>query len=153
MAACIDLLNRFGNVYRLVEVAGDGRKSPPHKRHYDPWQLEMPCTHGHIYPHGGSRLGAATNNRGPVAKRLAQLPGVNVVQDGDDGINVAFEVEAFDSVAVIVKPKRRRQLSAARRAEISERLRKHQFSAAAHNAGEDRRRVGKAQVESQQVRA
>jgi hypothetical protein len=58
------------------------------------------CRHGHIFPYGGDLLGASTNKRGAIAKRLAALSCVQVTQDGDDGINIVFHIGDFDEVAV-----------------------------------------------------
>lgn len=140
MSDCIDLRAEFSHQYQVHTELSDGSLQ-------DPWQLIIPCRHGHIYPHGGSLLGAATHNRGPVANRLAALPSVRIVQDGDDGINVVFDVADFDSVAQVMQPKRKRRLSAEKRAEHIERLRNYQFPHATHNAGEHRRRIGTAKVD------
>lgn len=137
MVHCVDLRANFSHEYQVRTDHSNGSL-------HDPWQLMIPCRFGHIYPHGDRLLGVATNGRGPVANRLAALRCVRIVLDGDDGINVVFDVGDFDSVAQVMQPKRRRRLSAEKRAERAERLRNYQFSRATHDAGENRRRVGKA---------
>ena len=86
-------------------------------------------------------LTASTSHRGPIAHRLANLPGVNVVQDGDDGLNAVFHVDDFDAVAEIMKPRRRRRLTPDQRLERADRLAKYQFSSATRDAGGKGRRV------------
>lgn len=103
---CINLRERFGERFRIVF-------DEAHTRGDDPWLQVIPCQHGHIYPHGGELLGIATNSRGPVARSLARMKGVRVVQDGDDGINAVFPVTMFDRVAALVEPYRRRNRAAA----------------------------------------
>ncbi len=112
MKTCIELTTQFGNRYRVSNEASHRAKRGERRRMQDPWLLTILCQHGHIYPHGGELLGASTNNRGPIAKRLSALPCVGVVQDGSDGINAVFHVNDFDTVAAVMKPKRRRKLSA-----------------------------------------
>ena len=112
MANCIDLKEKFGQRYRVV------RSEPGDTRGRDPWLLAIPCRHGHIYPQGRELLAASTNNRGPIARRLAALPCCRVVQDGDDGINAVFDANDFASVAAVMRPNRRRQLSAEHKARL-----------------------------------
>jgi hypothetical protein len=151
MGECIDLSARFAHRYQIqneesyqAERGGDGRLC-------DPWLLTIPCRFGHIYPHGGNYLAASTFLRGPVAGRLAALPCVCLVRDGDDGINVVFHVDDFDTVAAIMKPKRRRRLTAEQRVEQVERLRNYQFRPAAHDARKQRRRDPASVADAKQV--
>ena len=44
--------------------------------------------------------------------RLEKLPGVEVWQEAEDGMNVVFPARLFPAVAKIVKPKRKRKVSA-----------------------------------------
>ena len=102
----INLKESFGDVFKVEheESHGDARTD-------DPSLQQIPCQHGHIFPHGGDLLAASTNNSGVVANKLRRMPGVNVHQDGDDGINVVFDVGLFAKVAEVMKPRRRRRLS------------------------------------------
>jgi hypothetical protein len=50
-----------------------------------------------------------------------------VVQDGDDGITVAFPAKRFPEIAKLMKPRRRRQLSPERRSKQVEQLAKFRF--------------------------
>lgn len=108
---CVDLKKQYGGRYRIENELGGHRIT-------DPWQAVIVCRHGHLYPIGGARLGASTNHRGPVAKRLAALDCTTVVQDGDDGINVTFDVSHLRVVARIIKPRSRRRLSAEHRRKL-----------------------------------
>jgi hypothetical protein len=108
---CIDLKAKFSKRYRIVSEDGNARNT-------DPWLWTMPCKHGHIYPHGGERLGAATDKRGPLIRKLASIPSAVVEQLGDDGANISFDVADFKAVAAIMRPKRRRQLTAEQKAKL-----------------------------------
>ncbi len=106
----MNLKARYGDKYRIAREKG----SKPR----DPAGFTIPCRRGHpIYAHGRNLLGVATNGRG-IVKRLLAVPGLKVTQYGDDGINAVFPPESFAAVAAIVRPKRRRKLSAAHRAKL-----------------------------------
>lgn len=136
MMNCIDLKDKYGHKYRV-----EHDESYRAERGRDPWLLIIPCRHGHIYPYGGDLLGAATNCRGPVANRLKALPGVQVVQDGDDGINVTFRLEQFDVVAAVLKPRRRRRLSPEHKDKLVAAGAPFRKTAGCQNAGADGRRA------------
>jgi len=110
------------------------------RRYHDPWLAILHCRHGHIYPHGGDLLGAATAHHSRIARQLIALRCCRLIQDGDDGVNVVFHIDDFCQVAEIMKPRRRRRLTAEQRADQAERLRKYQFSSATHDTGDERRR-------------
>ena len=117
MEACIHLSERYGDRYRITFDASHGARP---RKPRDPWYLQIPCLHGHIYPHGSHLLGFASNKYGTIARKLQTLDGVEAHQDGDDGINVIFPEERFETVANIVKPKRRRRLSEHHRRRLAE---------------------------------
>jgi hypothetical protein len=121
MPDCINLKNLAGDPYK---VAYEESYYTERSRHTveDPWLMMILCQHGHIYPQGGELLAVSTDKRGGVARRIAQLPFVTVLQDGSDGINATFPVNRFDDVAEIVKPRKRRRLSPEQRAACTERL-------------------------------
>ena len=96
----------------------------------DLWLLVIPCRHGHIYPHGGDRLGFASRCRGPVANKVAALPGARIEQEAGDGLNVSFPVEMFGRVARIVGAKRQRTMTAEQRTAAAERLARFRFPTA-----------------------
>jgi hypothetical protein len=103
----MNLKARYGQTYRIAREEGADR--------HDPAGFIIPCKRGHIYVHGRELLGVATNGRGPIVKQLSALPGVKISQDGSDGVNAVFSPEQF---AAIVRPKRKRKLSAAHRAKL-----------------------------------
>ena len=140
MNSCIDFDAKFGRRFQVSYEESYYEERGESGRLKDPWLRIIPCRFGHHFPHGGSYLGASTTHRGPVASRLAALPCVRVVQDGDDGINVVFHVKYFDAVAAMMKPRRRRRLTTDQRADRVEGLRSYQFTPAAHDAGDERRR-------------
>lgn len=90
----------------------------------DPWLQVIPCKYGEIYPHG--ELPAVATNGRKIGLKVAKLPGAIVLQDGTDGMNIAFLVAAFPAVAKIVKPRRKRKVTA----EQLERLARTQFKPA-----------------------
>lgn len=124
MITCIDLKETFGQKYRIAYDESAGHEAGGRN---DPWLMLIPCHRGHIYPHGGNLLAVATATRGGTAKAIRALPGVEVVQDGEDGINATFPVELFPQVAELMKPHRRRQFSDQERERIAALGREHRF--------------------------
>lgn len=106
ISTVVNLKEIFGSRYRISRE--DGQRSPT-----DPWALLLPCRFGHIFVHGGKMLGASTNCSGRIAKRLKQLDCVEIAQDGDDGVNVIFDIADFSKIAAIICPRVKRKLSAA----------------------------------------
>lgn len=127
MADCIDLAERFGEKFKIGKDPAYAAEYGPNAWTHDPWLLVILCERGTIYPHGGDWLAFSTNGRGPTAKRLAALPCVEVLQDGDDGINGKFHVDHFSEVARLMRPRRRRQVSDAERARLAELSAQHGF--------------------------
>ena len=104
---CINLKERFGDRYRVKYEESYYAERPEYRKEEAPWLMIIPCQHGHIGPWGGSTLLVCTRRRGPVTKRLTAQPFGRVVQDGDDGVTVLFDVAYFDQVARIMKPHKR----------------------------------------------
>lgn len=127
---CPDLRQLAAGRYRLWTYAGE-RVRPE----TDPWLLTILCQTGHVYPHGPDRLAFASNNRGGVARAVASLPGAAIEQEGTDGINVSFPVEAWPEVAKLVRPRRRRQVTPEQRARLAEMGSRFQFR---HGAQSDK---------------
>jgi hypothetical protein len=132
----VNLNSRFGDRYRIAY-------GPAHTgRAVEPWLQIIPCRHGHIYVHGRDTLGFASNNRGPIANRVASLPFVTLTQDADDGLNMVFHVRHFDAVAEIVLPRtRRKPMSPENKAKAVERLAKFAFSPAQKSPENERQGV------------
>lgn len=76
---------------------------------------------------------ASTNASGAVAKCLKALPFTEVVQDGSDGSNVTFDLEHFDEVAQIMKPRKRRRLSEEHKARLAASNAKYRFQPASQS--------------------
>jgi hypothetical protein len=113
---CPDLKALAAGKYRLKREESYHVEHGKHGRSMDPWLWMIPCQHGHMFPFGSGLLGASTDRRGGIARRLAALPGCRVHQDGDDGLTVVFPEAMFEMVAAILKPRRRRRWSEAQRA-------------------------------------
>ena len=111
---CINLQKQFGTRYRIAfDPAYDPRNRPKDK--LDPWMMQLPCQRGVVYPQGGSLLAVEVAGRAITRKRLRELDCVTVTQNGDDFLAVTFDVADFDAVAQIVKPRRKRTMSAKNR--------------------------------------
>lgn len=122
--ACIDLAERFGRRYRIDNEPAYAAQYGPRSHVSDPWLKIIPCRAGHIYPWGGTRLAAVTHRAGPLARKLAAVPGVTVWLDGSDGVTALFDVAVFPAVAKVMHPRYRRRLdlTPAQRAKIGRRL-------------------------------
>jgi hypothetical protein len=123
---CVNLKQRFGEQFRVEYEESYHVEHGENGRAEDPWLMILLCTHGHICPWGGTQLAACTKRRGQIVNRLKALQFTTVAQDGDDGANVLFDVEHFDQVAEIMRPRRRRRLSPEARRAAAERLRGYQ---------------------------
>ena len=133
---CVNLKERFGEWFRVEYEESYRAERGEHGWAEDPWLMVIPCQHGHICPWGGSILAACTKHAGRIVNRLKALPFTTVAQDGSDGANVLFDVEHFDQVAEIMRPRRRRRLSPEARRAAGERLRQYQFTPAVGSAPE-----------------
>ena len=107
----LNLKTLFGSKYRIQQEQGS--------KLTDPAAWLVPAKHGHFYSAGKALIGVSTNTRGGIARQIAKLAGVTVVQDGDDGINAVFAPDIFATVARIMRPKRRKVLSDAQRAALA----------------------------------
>jgi hypothetical protein len=133
MPTCINLKERFGRRFKVEYEAsyladrGDGARAA------DPWLMIVPCRYGHIYPHGGNLLAASVDGYPKVAGVLRRLACCRVYQDGDFGeLTVLFDVADFGRVAKVMRPRRRRQVTAEQRETLIARLKD----------GQDRRTQG-----------
>ena len=127
---CINLKERFGDRYRVKYEDSYYAERPEYRKEEAPWLMIIPCQNGHICPWGGSMVAACTRRRGPVARRLKDLPFAEAFQDGDDGVNVVFNVEHFEEVAEIMKPRRRYMVSEEEARRRAERIAKYRFQPA-----------------------
>jgi hypothetical protein len=85
------------------------RLTEDHKKgsRIDPWDIEIICKKGLIYPHGGTRLQAYTDQPRTRA-RLKALSCVTLHQDGDFETTVTFDVKNFGEVVAVMKPRKKR---------------------------------------------
>lgn len=97
----MNLTTFFGQEFRIAYDSAHSGSAD------DPSLQIIPCSNGHIYFHGGDKLAFASTGRGSIARRVADLPGATVEQEGDDGLNITFPLELFEQVAQIVEPHRR----------------------------------------------
>ena len=125
----MNLKKLFGEKFKIGPEPGWGaaRGAP----------LVILCRHGHIFDNGKT-LGASTKSRGPVAKRLAALSCVQVVQDGQDGLNAIFKVADFDTVAAVMLPRTRHRK---RTPEERDRLAVYHFKPGAKRPSSERQRA------------
>lgn len=113
MESCINLLARYGDTYRIThDEAAESRQ--------DPWMMQIPCRWGTIYPHGNDMLAVTVDYHPGIAKRVAAIPGVKLVQDGDAEKTFLFPAALFDAVACVVLPRWRRKLSVEHKARLAE---------------------------------
>jgi hypothetical protein len=122
---CLNLRELYGGRYKITydpAAVTWGEKR-------DPWMHQIPCAGKGItiYPHGGTRLAVEIDYRPHIAKRVAALPGVQLHQDGTHEKTYLFDVALFDRIAAIVKPRRRRQLTAEQREALAARSGGHRF--------------------------
>jgi len=110
-ATCVDLAARFGARYRLrEEAAGVTWVETPEDERI--WLWELPCRYGVVYPYGGDLLAAVATGR--VRQRVGRLPCIRS-RRGDEELVVTFPVDDAEAVLTLLRPYRRRQVSAAER--------------------------------------
>jgi hypothetical protein len=103
----INLKKHFGDRYRIA--LDDAAVGEPGLTK-DPWYFIILCQHGHIYPHSDKLLGVFCD--GPrVLQKLAALPSVNPHQLGDGEAIYTFPLSAFDTIAEVVHPRKKRRQS------------------------------------------
>jgi len=119
METCINLRERYGQIYRINYEESRNAQYGPMARTQDPWLQQMLCKCGVIYPHGGDRLAASVDGHRRVASRLRRLSCVDIHQDGGFGeLTVLFHVQEFAKIAEVMHPRRRRQVTPAERARL-----------------------------------
>jgi hypothetical protein len=126
---CVNLSERYGSQYR---ISFDSAYSSSHvaKSALDPWMMQIPCQFGTIYPHGGSKLAVEIDYHPGIAKKVAELPGISCVQDGDAEKTYIFDLERFQTVADVVLPRKRRKLSEEQKRASAARLAEYRFKPA-----------------------
>ena len=115
----IELKTTYGDIYRITY--NEAVKIPGQTRADRRWLPQIPCKYGHVYVHGRETLGAYVTGR-LITGRLAALPGVRVLQQGDEEVAVSFPPEMFPAVASLLQARKIRQVSAAQAAAGAKRL-------------------------------
>jgi hypothetical protein len=120
---CIDLKREFGDHYRVeCEPSYYAQSGSQRASNRNAWLYVIPCRHGEIFPWEGRLLAISTKRRGAIATRLKRLSCTEMKQDGDDGMTLTFHEDDFPTIADIVKPRRRPQLSDERRQALSQQM-------------------------------
>ena len=121
MFECPNLMQRFGKRFKITfDPCYDPKHRPKDK--LDPWMMHLPCELGVIYPFDETRLCVELMGHGVTAVKLDKLDCCELYQDGDTERSFLFLVEAFEEVAAIVKPRKRRRLPEEQRQKCAEHL-------------------------------
>ncbi|MGH7787647.1 MAG: hypothetical protein ACRERC_12310 [Candidatus Binatia bacterium] len=123
MTDCIDLAATYGDRYRISSEP-QAALWPPADRL---WLARIACLHGHVGVQGGRRLVAFTD-RARIGAQLRALPGIERAQ-GDAEVRAVFDVDHLSAVLALLRPYRRRQVSAAERARLAAMGAAHRFTA------------------------
>jgi hypothetical protein len=129
--ACVDLQAVYGDRYKIELDESYSVEKSEFRFHERNWLTQIPCLNGHIGVWGNNLLVARTSSSGTVAMKLKRLSFAEIVQDGTDGVNVTFNVQHFDEVAAVMKPRKRRQgrpMTYQEKQELVEAGRKFRFS-------------------------
>src|SRR5262249_55823638 len=84
------------------------------------WDCILPGWSGFIAPYGGEYLLACTNGILKTRQILATVPDAVITQDGSDGQNIKFHVAPLETVAELLRSKKRRPGSQGERARLAE---------------------------------
>ena len=131
----INLKKEFGEKYKIRVTPG----YEDFKR--DPWNFELICKFGVIYPNGDDELGFVPYDaieEAPVkitkialeraTEEVMRLDFLLSYEESSDPKNILFRFKDFRKVAKIVKPRRKKQMSEEQRRASTERLRKYRES-------------------------
>jgi hypothetical protein len=120
MSNCTNLLHRYGTRFRVFNEV-EGR---PARTRDDEGELIIPGRSGFVAVWGQALLVACTHATATTRRVLEHVPGSVVVQNGDDGANIAFGPEYLDTVAAILRLRRNRRYTPAQRQAAAARLEK-----------------------------
>lgn len=109
--SCPNLRHLYGARFKIAyDAAWQQERGKPWARQEEPWLQMIPCrAGGHICPWGPDLLAFCERVRSWTGTRVAEIPGTEVAQDGDDGRNITFPLSAFEQVAAIVHPRKRKR--------------------------------------------
>lgn len=118
---CVNLAERFGHRFRIVyeeQVA----EWPVADR---PWLARIACRYGHVGVQGGEQLYGFTDHP-VIGRRLRALACVERAQ-GDSEVRIVFPVDHLPAVLALLRPYRRRQVSATERERLRAMGEAHRF--------------------------
>jgi len=142
---CVNLKQQFGDRYKVEFEESYFAQYGPNARTEDPWYMVIRCQRAvQIFPWDQSTLAVSTETETPASwiDALMQIPSIRIHQAGADGFTLLFDVEHFDQVAEIVKPRKRRpKLSEDCRRKLREAGIKYQFTHGSHDSKRPRRRA------------
>lgn len=116
MTTCLDLHVLYGDRFKLrLEADGTTLDATPESE--SDWLLELPCRYGVVSPHGGDILAATITGR-RIGQQVARLPCI-LSSRGDAERVVLFHVNDAEAVLGLLKPRRRRLISAEYQARLA----------------------------------
>jgi len=86
----------------------------------NPWDLQIPCTYGHIYPYSNNMLGFYCSGYKIKAKIIRETD-FELIQDGDTEGVFLFPPKRMKEMAKYAKPKSRRKMTAKQKADLAKR--------------------------------
>jgi hypothetical protein len=118
---CVNLLEQYGDEFQVGFDPAYSAAGVPRSK-LDCRYMRLECEKGIIFVHNDTRLTAEVEGRQVTRTRLRNLDCVTIVQDGDAFLAVTFDVGDFGSVAAVMRPRRKRQVSAEQRGQSRERM-------------------------------
>ena len=114
--ACINLRRLLGGMYTVTyEESFRAEYGTNRFGREAPWLMIVRCRQGHIYPQSETELAFASDDgcRGSARKALdfAKAPGARVLNQGGDGVNVAFCLSLLPAALVHFGARRKRKRS------------------------------------------
>lgn len=86
----------------------------------DPWNLQIPCKYGSIYPHGENKLQAwIVEGHSLTRAKMKALPCVQIHQDAHDELTVIFDLADLPTVAALMGARKRKVLSVEHKAKAA----------------------------------
>ena len=125
----IDLKEVYGDKFKITideSASHDGESKK------DPWNFQIPCKFGHIYPISNKLLGFFCESSKIATKIKRNLSKITIAQEGDFEAVFAFTPIQFDSIAQYAQPRKRRRYSDEYRKELTERLSRARKQAQKH---------------------
>ena len=100
---------RYGDRFVATDEESYFKEKPEFRQQEEVWLQTIPCRNGlNLPPFDDSHFVACTNHRGPIVNQLMAIPSARMWQDGDDGVNIIFDIDHFEEVVEVMKPRKRR---------------------------------------------